>query len=96
MVATSWSPASRPSTTTRRCRQTDHPGRIGTLELRDLYYEHRLDRSVRLGKQQIVWGRLDGVKILDVVNPQTFREFILDDLEFAHRPVECLPRSEPR
>jgi hypothetical protein len=56
-------------------------GSLGTLELRDLYWEHRLDRGiVRLGKQQIVWGRLDGIKILDVVNPQTFREFILDDL----------------
>jgi hypothetical protein len=56
-------------------------GDAGTLEVRDLYYEHRLERGlVRVGKQQIVWGRLDGVKILDVVNPQTFREFILDDL----------------
>jgi len=57
-------------------------GGAGTLELRDVYYEYRLDRGLfRLGKQQIVWGRLDGIKILDVVNPQTFREFILDDLE---------------
>jgi hypothetical protein len=56
-------------------------GEVATLEIRDLYYEHRLERGVlRLGKQQIVWGRLDGIKILDVVNPQTFREFILDDL----------------
>ena len=57
-------------------------GDLGTLELRDLYWEQRLDRGLlRLGKQQIVWGRLDGIKILDVVNPQTFREFILDDLD---------------
>lgn len=56
-------------------------GEAGTLELRDLYYERRLKRGLlRVGKQQIVWGRLDGVKILDVVNPQTYREFILDDL----------------
>lgn len=57
-------------------------GDAGTVELRDVYYEQLFDAGlVRLGKQQIVWGRLDGVKILDVVNPQTFREFILDDLE---------------
>lgn len=57
-------------------------GSPGTLELRDLYWEHRLGRGIlRLGKQQIVWGLLDGIKILDVVNPQTFREFILDDLD---------------
>ena len=34
-----------------------------------------------LGKQQIVWGKADGLKILDVVNPQSFREFILDEFE---------------
>jgi len=57
-------------------------GSVGTIELRDLYWEQRLDRGIlRLGKQQIVWGLLDGIKILDVVNPQTFREFILDDLD---------------
>ena len=56
-------------------------GDTGTIELRDVYWQRRSDRGLlRLGKQQIVWGRLDGIKILDVVNPQTFREFILDDL----------------
>ncbi|MEM1110651.1 MAG: DUF1302 family protein [Pseudomonadota bacterium] len=63
-------------------------GDAGTLELRDVYYEHRLDAGlVRLGKQQIVWGSLDGLKILDVVNPQTFREFILDDLGNSRIPL---------
>jgi hypothetical protein len=52
----------------------------GTLELRDVYWEQRLQSGIlRVGKQQIVWGRLDGIKVLDVVNPQNFREFILDD-----------------
>ena len=55
-------------------------GNAGTLELLDFYLEHRTDTSTfRLGKQQIVWGRLDGLKILDLLNPQDFREFILDD-----------------
>ena len=34
--------------------------------------------QLRLGKQQIVWGQADGLKVLDVINPQTYREFILD------------------
>jgi predicted porin len=52
----------------------------GTFELRDVYWEQRLDSGIlRLGKQQIVWGRLDGIKVLDVLNPQNFREFIVDD-----------------
>ncbi len=52
----------------------------GVAELRDFYYEYRY-RSTRLkvGKQAIDWGLLDGFKVLDVVNPQDFREFILDD-----------------
>ena len=52
----------------------------GSAEIRDAYLERTLDNGVlRLGKQQIVWGKLDGLKVLDVVNPQDFREFILDD-----------------
>jgi hypothetical protein len=55
-------------------------GSAGTLELRDVYWESRFDAGIaRLGKQQIVWGRLDGLKVLDVLNPQSFREFIVDD-----------------
>ena len=53
---------------------------IGTLELRDAYVERLLPSGVlRLGKQQIVWGRLDGIKVLDVLNPMNLREFILED-----------------
>ena len=55
-------------------------GDAGTAELRDFYFEFRSANGVaRIGKQQIVWGRLDGIKVLDLVNPQDFREFILDD-----------------
>jgi hypothetical protein len=53
---------------------------LGTAEIRDAYVEHTLDNGVlRLGKQQIVWGKLDGIKVLDVLNPQSLREFILDE-----------------
>ena len=55
-------------------------GDAGTIELLDAYLEWRgNDTTFRVGKQQIVWGRLDGLKILDLLNPQDFREFILDD-----------------
>lgn len=55
-------------------------GTAGSVELRDLYLAFVTRRGlVRVGKQQIVWGRLDGVKVLDLVNPQDFREFILED-----------------
>lgn len=52
----------------------------GSVELREALIE-RQGQRVRwsLGKQQIVWGKIDGFKVLDVVNPQSFREFILED-----------------
>jgi len=57
-------------------------GSAGSAELRDAYMElrHSSGQS-RFGKQQIVWGRMDGIKVLDVLNPQDFREFIIDDFE---------------
>ena len=48
------------------------------LELRDAYVELEPGGGlVRLGKQQLVWGSLDGIKVLDVLNPQSFEHFIL-------------------
>jgi len=33
----------------------------------------------RIGQQQIVWGKTDGLRMLDIINPLDMREFILDD-----------------
>ena len=61
------------------------------LELRELYADVRLDNgNLRIGKQQIVWGQADGLKLLDVINPQDYREFILDKFEDSRIPVWTL------
>lgn len=71
-----WSDLSRPLTIDE----------LGTLALRDAYLEFELSNGIaRVGKQQIVWGRLDGIKVLDVLNPQSYREFILED--FGHSRI---------
>jgi hypothetical protein len=58
------------------------------VELRELYVDADVGRSyLRLGKQQIVWGRADGLKVLDLVNPQDYREFILDTFEDSRIPL---------
>jgi len=63
-------------------------GNTGTAELREFYAEFRSASGLtRIGKQQIVWGRLDGIKVLDLVNPQDFREFILDDFADSRIPL---------
>tara|TARA_R110001583_G_scaffold175436_1_gene329993 strand:- start:1449 stop:2723 length:1275 start_codon:yes stop_codon:yes gene_type:complete len=43
------------------------------LETQEIYW--------RLGKQTIVWGASDGLRLLDVINPLNYREFILDDFD---------------
>ena len=57
-------------------------------ELRELYldlvYE---DFDIRLGRQQIIWGESIGLRILDIINPQDFREFILNDFIDARIPL---------
>ncbi len=57
-------------------------------ELRELYLEIVYgDFDLRLGRQQVVWGESLGLRILDVINPQDFREFILDDFIDARIPL---------
>lgn len=46
----------------------------------DFFREFYIDTSIgdwdlRIGKQQVVWGTADGIKLLDVINPADFREF---------------------
>jgi len=58
------------------------------LELREFYLQGEIGETyLTLGKQQIVWGKSDGLKVLDIVNPQSFREFILDDFESSRIPL---------
>ncbi|MEC8812153.1 MAG: hypothetical protein CSH49_17890 [Alcanivorax sp.] len=54
----------------------------GVLELAEAYLDVAAWNGYwRVGKQQVVWGQADGLKVLDVVNPQDYREFNLDTFE---------------
>lgn len=58
------------------------------FELREAFLDTEIgDSFLRLGKQQIVWGQADGLKVLDILNPQSFREFILEDYEDSRIPL---------
>ena len=58
------------------------------LELREAYIDTEIGNTfLRIGKQQVVWGQADGLKVLDIINPQSFREFILDDFEDSRIPL---------
>lgn len=63
-------------------------GQGSEIELRELYFDTFLnDTFLRVGKQQVVWGLADGLKVLDVVNPQSYREFILDNFDDSRIPL---------
>lgn len=57
-------------------------------EIREAYADiYAGDWFFRLGKQQVVWGQADGLRVLDQVNPLSFREFILGDFEDRRIPL---------
>lgn len=66
------------------------------LELREFFVTGEIGPALlTLGKQQVVWGQADGLKILDVVNPQDFREFILPDFEVSRIPLWTVNAEAP-
>lgn len=65
-------------------------------ELRELYVQGQIGRTwLRAGKQQVVWGQADGLKVLDVVDPQDFSEFILPAFEDSRIPLWTLNAEIP-
>ncbi len=50
----------------------------------DLYFKNF---DIRIGKQQVVWGKADGVFITDVVSPLNLSEFLLPDFDEIRKGV---------
>lgn len=66
------------------------------FELRELFVDFELgEMQARVGKQQVVWGQADGLRILDVINPLSFREFILPDFEDRRIPLWMVNAEVP-
>lgn len=71
-------------------------GDAADLELREFYLDANVgDAFLRLGKQQIVWGQADGLRVLDIVNPFDFREFILPEFEDRRIPLWTVNAEVP-
>jgi hypothetical protein len=53
------------------------------LNLREIYLDFRFGKNfaTRIGKQQIIWGKADGVFITDIISPKNLSEFLLPDFE---------------
>ena len=64
---------------------------VTEIGLREAYldiYFNSID--LRIGKQQIVWGKADGVFITDIVSPKDLREFLLPDFDEIRIGVTAL------
>ncbi len=56
--------------------------------LREFYFDtNAAGWDFRLGKQQVVWGTADGIKLLDIINPTDYREINQNVSEDARIPV---------
>ncbi len=52
------------------------------FQMRELYLDLFFDNfDLRVGKQQVVWGKADGAFITDVVSPLNLSEFLLPDFD---------------
>lgn len=71
-------------------------GDSADAELRELYVDGHIGRTfLRIGKQQIVWGQADGLRVLDVVNPFSFREFVWPEPQDRRIPLWSLKSEVP-
>ncbi|MEO1945156.1 MAG: RNA polymerase-associated protein rapA, partial [Candidatus Thioglobus sp.] len=56
--------------------------------LREAYVDTALNEwSIRAGKQQVVWGTADGMKLLDMINPSDYGEMAQNQMEDSRIPV---------
>ena len=56
--------------------------------LREAYVDSEYnDWQLRIGKQQVVWGTADGMKLLDMMNPTDYTEMAQNQMEDSRIPV---------
>ncbi|MEP7272328.1 MAG: DUF1302 family protein [Acidobacteriota bacterium] len=68
-------------------RRLGYPPRLW-IDPRQLAIDGKIGKvDLRFGLQQIVWGEADGLRVLDVINPLDYREFILEDFLDSRRPL---------
>lgn len=66
------------------------------LDLREAYLAGYVGPAfLTIGKQQIVWGKADRIRVLDIVNPHSFREFFLPSFEQSRIPLWSVRAEAP-
>ncbi|MDO4692173.1 MAG: hypothetical protein Q4A64_04790 [Porphyromonadaceae bacterium] len=61
------------------------------FEMREVYLDHRAEHwGFRLGRQLVIWGVADGMRITDLVSPMDMTEFLAQDYDDIRMPVNAL------
>lgn len=61
------------------------------IELREAYLDHWEENwGVRLGRQFVIWGAADGVRVTDLVSPMDMTEFLAQDYDEIRMSVNAL------
>lgn len=61
------------------------------IDLREAYLDHREDHwGFRIGRQLVIWGAADGIRITDLVSPMDLREFLAQDYDDIRMPVNAI------
>lgn len=65
---------------------------INELELLETYVQGSLLRylDIKAGRQVVVWGKMDNIRVTDILNPLNLREFGATDIEDLRLPVNML------
>ncbi len=67
------------------------PGEELEMGLRQAYVDIYWDSvDLRVGRQQVIWGKGDGVFITDVVSPKDLRRFLLPDFEEIRTGIDAV------
>ena len=68
-----------------------YPNQDMEIGLREAYLDiYFKSMDVRIGKQQIIWGKADGVFITDIVSPKDLSEFLLRDFNEIRMGITSL------
>ena len=61
------------------------------VDLHEIYMEYSSDLwSMRIGKQIHIWGKADGIRITDIINPCDYSEYNTLELDDMRIPVESV------
>ncbi len=71
------------------------PGSDLNFDLREVYLDMYFNNTdIRIGKQQIIWGKGDGVFITDIVSPKDLNEFLLPDFDEIRTGITALKLNQ--